>query len=95
MKDAHLTLRLPAALARALARSARARGVPKSHLAREAVARYLAPAGPEPGEPTVRASDLARAWGSLPRLSATEASEFAADLLRDRDQLTAPGPAWE
>jgi predicted transcriptional regulator len=42
-----LTLRLPPALGRALARQARARGVPRSQLVREAVARYLA-TGTEP-----------------------------------------------
>ncbi|MEK7668294.1 MAG: CopG family transcriptional regulator, partial [Gemmatimonadota bacterium] len=41
MKDSHLTLRLPADLARALARWARSRRVPKSQLVREAVTRLL------------------------------------------------------
>lgn len=35
------SFRLPAPLARALARAARARGVPKSQLVREALERYL------------------------------------------------------
>jgi hypothetical protein len=39
--DAQLTLRLPRDLARALARQARARGVPRSQLVREAVAKYV------------------------------------------------------
>ncbi len=95
MKDAHLTLRLPEALARALARSARARGVPKSHVAREAVARYLAPAVAGSGERSLRAGDLASRWGALPRLSATEADDFAAELLRARETLPPPSAAWE
>ena len=72
MKNAHLTLRLPEALARALARAARALGVPKSQVAREAVARYLVPTTPGEGERVVRARDLARRWGALPHLTDAE-----------------------
>ena len=39
--DAQITLRLPRELARNLARLAKARGVKKSHLVREAVTDYL------------------------------------------------------
>lgn len=53
MKDDQLTLRLPRSLARALARRARERGIPKSQLVREALQTYLA------GSPT---SDPADAW---------------------------------
>lgn len=42
MKDDQVTLRLPGELARALARRARERGVPKSQLVREAIQTYLA-----------------------------------------------------
>ncbi len=42
MKDDQLTLRVPGPLARALARRARERDVPKSQLVREALERYLA-----------------------------------------------------
>ena len=49
--DEQLTVRIPRDLARALARRAKARGVPKSQLVREAVARYVTePAEPTPGE---------------------------------------------
>ena len=48
MKDTQLTLRLPRELQRVLARHARARGVPKSQLVREALQAYLAQ-GPEAG----------------------------------------------
>ena len=41
------SFRLPTPLARALARVARARGVPKSQLVREALERYLAEEEPE------------------------------------------------
>jgi hypothetical protein len=95
MKDAHLTLRLPDALARALARSARARGVPKSLVAREAVARYLVPTAVRPSERIVLASDLASRWGTLPRLTAAEADDFAAELHRARKALPPPSAAWE
>ena len=52
MKDEQVTLRLPRELARQLARRARELGEPKSHVVREALQKYLAPAPtPEP-EPT-------------------------------------------
>ncbi len=94
MKDAHLTLRLPEALARALARSARALGVPKSHVAREAVARYLTPGTATPAERIVRAADVAARWASLPRLTPTEAEAFATDLLHAREALPPPVAPW-
>jgi metal-responsive CopG/Arc/MetJ family transcriptional regulator len=40
--DSQITLRLPRELARALAKCAKARGVPKSQLVREAVMKYVA-----------------------------------------------------
>lgn len=40
--DDQLTFRIPRALARALAREARGRGVPRSLVVREALSRYLA-----------------------------------------------------
>ena len=48
MKDDQLTLRVPGDLARALARRARERDVPKSQLVREALERYLAEPAVEP-----------------------------------------------
>ena len=48
--DAQLTIRLPKDLARKLARQAKARGVKKSLLVREAVAGYLAQAEQETPE---------------------------------------------
>lgn len=94
MKDSHLTLRLSADLARALTRWARAHGLPKSEVAREAVALYLAP----PEAPLVRrvtALELAARWPSLPRLDADEASAFAEDLASSRAALPPVPAAWE
>lgn len=98
MKESHLTLRLPAALARALAKWAAARGVPKSQVAREAVARYLAPSpatqSPDGG---LTARELALRWNELPRLRPEEAEALAQDLAAARAQLP-PLPlsgAWE
>ena len=48
------SFRLPTPLARALARLARARGVPKSQLVREALERYLAESDPVPTAGAVR-----------------------------------------
>ena len=91
MKDSHLTLRLPAELARALARWARQRGIPKSQVAREAVARYLVPAA-SPGPPTPRltARALSVRWPLLPRLEPKEAAALQADMLAGRKALPAP-----
>ncbi|MEK6767602.1 MAG: CopG family transcriptional regulator [Gemmatimonadota bacterium] len=96
MKDAHLTLRLPRDLARAVARWARERGVPKSLVVREAVARYLAPA-PAPENPArpVPARDLAARWAALPRLTPAEAAALADDIARSRGTLPALRASWE
>ena len=95
MKDSHLTLRLPADLARALARWARARGLPKSEVAREAVARYLAPPAVESPVRRVTARELAALWPALPRLNAAEATAFAEDIDRMRSELPPARVAWE
>jgi predicted transcriptional regulator len=95
MKDSHLTLRLPAALARLLARWAAAHGVPKSQVAREAVARYLAGQGDKaPTATGLSARDLARRWPTLPRLHTDEAARFAADIMSGRDALPPVAPPW-
>lgn len=83
----YLTLRLPAELARALTRWARARGVPKSAIVREAVARYLAPPAPDGPTRRVTARELASLFASLPRLSPEEAEAFARDLAQARSEL--------
>jgi hypothetical protein len=96
MKNSHLTLRLPAELARALARKARALGVPKSQMAREAVARYLLPiAGEGRPERRLSAKELARRWSAMPRLSPDEAEAFARDLEVGRDVLPPISSPWE
>lgn len=96
MKDSHLTLRLPAELARALARKARALGVPKSQMAREAVARYLVPAASEDRpERQLSAKELIRRWRAMPRLSPDEAEAFARDLEVGRDALPPVNSPWE
>jgi hypothetical protein len=92
MKDDHLTLRLPADLARALARWARLHRVPKSHAVREAVARYLAPSADDP--PPVTARELAIRWRTLPRLTPDEASEFGDDITAARAALPRVRDAW-
>lgn len=95
MKDDHLTLRLPRALARALARWARDRRVPKSQVAREAVAAYLAGA-PAQGSPArvVTASDLAGRWAALPRLGPEEAAAFARELEAASQALPPLSAPW-
>ena len=96
MKD-YLTLRLPTELARALARWARARRVPKSAVVREAVARYLVPTPPEGAVRRVTGRELAALLPSLPRLSPEEAEAFARDLASARSELArlAVRDPWE
>lgn len=96
MKDSHLTLRLPAALARLLARSARARGVPKSQLAREAVGRYLNPLADEaPSGTGLTGDELSRRWKTLPRLAPGEADGFRRDIEAARAELPPVPKSWE
>jgi predicted transcriptional regulator len=95
MSPSHLTLRLSRELARALARSAKVRGLPKSEIVREAVARYLAAgARDEPGA-RVSARELAARWPSLPHLTADEASALARDIAASRGSLPPPRAPWE
>lgn len=93
MKDSHVTLRLPGALARTLARWAKQRGMAKSQVVREAVAAYLR-TGPTTVARTVTAADLAEQWETLPRLVPEEAAMFDADLAEARGALPLPDQ-WE
>ena len=96
MKDSHLTLRIPAELARALARRAKALGIPKSQMAREAVARYLVPATDE--ETPVRdvsARAFAARWRAMPRLDPKDATDFAIDIEAGRNALPPIRSPWE
>lgn len=77
------TFRLPTTLARALARQARERGVPKSQLVREALERYLAEAAP-PTADRVRERTLPYV-GSLQLDLSRIASDPGARLIRDRN----------
>ena len=96
MKDSHLTLRIPAELARALARKAKALGIPKSQMAREAVTRYLVPsAGEEAPSRLPTARQFAARWRNLPRLSADDADAFAADIEASRRSLPPVSSSWE
>ena len=95
MKNSHLTLRLPADLARALALWARSRGVPKSQLVREAVARYLAPSSAAVERPPqVTARGLAEHWAALPRLTTEEANALEADIEAARAALPPVQTSW-
>lgn len=93
MKEKHLTLRLPAGLAAALARLARARGHSKSQLAREAVARYVGAVSPEPAR-LITARDLAERWASFPVLTRDEAGALKKDLEASRKALPGLGEPW-
>ncbi|HEY2824470.1 MAG TPA: CopG family transcriptional regulator [Gemmatimonadales bacterium] len=93
MKDSHITLRISADLVRALAGRARAGGVAKSQVVREAVAAYLSGLK-APARPAVRASELAARWATLPRLAPTEAAALARDLAAARKALPPPS-SWD
>ncbi len=94
MKDTHLTLRLPLELARALAKWARDHGLPKSQVAREAVARYLSPISAVSNSRRVTGLELAERWAGLPRLTAEEAAAFDADIAASRAALPPVAPPW-
>jgi hypothetical protein len=96
MKDSHLTLRIPAELARTLARRAKALGIPKSQMAREAVVRYLVPAiDEETTTPDVSARTFAARWRAMPRLEPSDAKDFAADLDESRNAVPPIRSPWE
>ena len=76
MKDNQITLRLPATLARKVARHARERGIPKSQVVREAIQTYLA----NPPE------DAASAWSRVEAMVGTASLDRAAI---ERDALAA------
>jgi hypothetical protein len=95
VKDAHLTLRLPADLGEALdARAAQDRTA-KSQVVREAVVRYLAGDVPvRPDQHRVTARALAERWAHLPHLTPEDAAAFAEDLAEARDTLPLPESPW-
>lgn len=95
MKDSHLTLRLPADLARALSRLARARGLPRSQVVREALAGFLTPAAAAPASPRRTARDLASRWSGLPRLLPVEAGDLGRDIEASRLQVPPLDERWE
>lgn len=95
MKDSHLTLRLPATLARLLERLAHTRGLPKSHLVREAVAIYVGGVDMDRGERTITARELAKRWRSIPHLTPEEADDLSTDIADARAKLPTPESRWK
>lgn len=93
MAKSHITLRLPADLARALIQKAREAGVAKSHLVREAVSSYLK-GRPGASLPRITAAELAERWPTLPRLTPSEADDFAEDVTAARAALPPPPASW-
>lgn len=94
MDDAHLSLRLPGDLARALDQVAESRGVGKSKLVREAVVQYLGGGGNRPDEAPLLAGELRKAWDALPHLSVDEATAFDTDMQQARAALAPPEDPW-
>jgi len=82
--DDQITLRIPRDLARALARQARRRGVPKSHLVREALRGYLA-GGSVEREPRGTAEQIAPFLGSLTLDRAAIERDALARRIRDQN----------
>lgn len=95
MKDTHLTLRLPLELARILSRRARDRGVPKSLVAREAVALYLGVVPEAGAAPPLVARDLAARLAELPRLAPEEAAALESDIASGRAGLPDVRGPWD
>jgi Ribbon-helix-helix protein, copG family len=94
MKDALLSVRIPADLAEALDKRAEARGVGRSMMVREAVASYLvsrpAPSPPHP----MPVSAFLDAWRQAPRLSDAEAEAYVDDLRDARRTLPPLDDPW-
>lgn len=99
MRDMHLTLRLSRDLARALSRWAKAHGVAKSQVVRDAVANYVgaatgaAPPSEHGSVVTARAASVR--WASLPHLSPAEAGGLAGGIAASRTGLARVTPPWE
>ena len=99
MRDMHLTLRLSRELARAVARWARAHGVPKSQVVRDAVAAYVGVAGAGGATidtaRTTPARSAAARWASLPHLTPKEAGGLAGGIAASRTGLPSVESPWE
>lgn len=99
MRDMHLTLRLSRDLARAVARWARAHGVAKSQVVRDAVASYVGMASSTAASAELGAAMTARVvaarWSALPHLSAEEAGGLAGGIAASRTSLPQVAPPWE
>src|SRR6185437_1246813 len=99
MRDMHLTLRLSRDLARAVARWARAHGVAKSQVVRDAVASYVGMASSTAASAELGAAMTARVvaarWSALPHLSAEEAGGLAGGIAASRTSLPQVTLPWE
>ena len=95
----HLTLRLSRDLARAVSRWAKAHGVAKSQVVREAVTRYVgeSTAAPAPAQCASGLTGRAAAarWASLPHLTGDEARGLAGSIAASRTSLRNVTPPWE
>ena len=83
--DQQTSFRLPREMLRELERLAKARGVPKSQLVREALERYLA--GPAPGaeSPALSVQDRSAPYIGCINLSGPGDAEAIADRVRRRN----------
>lgn len=100
MKDAHISLRIPAELDRELEARAARDSLPKSTVVREAMTRYLVPDSAPTPRPSAEqlgptASSLAERWPSLPHLAPEDAAAFAADVECAVNDLPPAVPPWE
>jgi len=98
MRDMHLTVRLSRDLARAVSRWAKAHGIGKSQVVRDAVAAYVGVAAPVPApsdQTTLTARQAAARWASLPHLSPDEAGGLAGSIAASRTSLPRAGSTWE
>jgi hypothetical protein len=94
MKEAHLTVRVPDAVAAHLDERAEALGVPRSQVVREAVTLYLGGGSSDAVGRPVTARALAHRWQTLPWLTEPERRTFVELIAESRADRTVPNDPW-
>lgn len=95
MKDAHITIRLPSALADQLSARAAELDLPRSRVVREAVVEYLAGTRSALSPNKLTATEFVEAWRRMPHLTRDEAEAFGSDIDAAVRELPPVESAWD